>query len=147
MIRKSIISTGHLKKNSYNILKKYHDLADRKKFERIYAIKDGEEYCFVTLVQNLREIMKNSLSNIEDGDCKLMAEDYLNKLGHLTKRVEECANNNSTIHESFVTSVLKAHTNLFNRMVEVKEKFNFNDACKELWDNCYNTAYSIWNKF
>ncbi|WDV47195.1 hypothetical protein PV797_05690 [Clostridiaceae bacterium M8S5] len=147
MIRKDIISTGHLKKNSYNILKKYHELADKKKMGRIFAVKNGENYCFVTLIQNLGDIMKDSLSDIKDSDCKAMTQVYLAKLDHLIARVKESADNNSAINEGFVTSVLKAHTNLFNRMVEVKEKFKFSENSKVLWNDSYIMANSIWNKF
>lgn len=147
MIRKTIIGTGHLKKYSYNILKKYHEITDRKKFERIFAVKDVDDYCVVTVVKNIEKIMQSSLSDVQDSDCKIMAEDYLAKLHHLANRIDECGKNQSTLHEGFVSSVLKAHTNLFNRMIEVKEKFIFTEDSKELWDKSCDLAKKVWTKF
>lgn len=140
---KSILnSSKDLKKNGYKMLHKLHKLEKRKGADKAYSVCLEDTYGFVLYCRTLVDIIKTEYN--ETDDCILKFEKRCN---NFLSYLDSIAQNKSKIKKSRLSNFLKSYTKFFNKMINKKYKFIFNQIIREKWNTkCLMAYIATWGK-
>lgn len=129
----SILKSNHdLKKNGYKILRKLHKMETRKGSEKAYATAFNDTYFFVLSARALVDVIRREYPE---------AEAFLIRCDRFLSYIDSMAEKRSRLNSSVLASFLHAYTVFFNRVIEERHPFVFNQDMIELWNTKCLMAY------
>jgi hypothetical protein len=135
------IDPQELKRTTYNILKKLHDLERGRKVSRIYNVQCHNEPCILVCLRNLRDSLSTALQ--ADGSTlnSAPAKRFFTLLDQTIELISRNARTNSKIDRGYIPELLSSHSYLFNYIVsrQVKVDLNFDN-----WSSFVIPAVRVW---
>jgi len=113
-IRKTIRSVSELRKVSYRLFDKLHDLERGTKLGSICLQSLGKEPSVVTLVLNLKILLQRSLADVTDIDLVAAVANHLSKLDRFAVEVASTARDMKAMKSRIIGPILTSHTQLFD---------------------------------
>ena len=147
-VRTHLSTARELRKMSYRILRKMHDLEKPRKRQYIYSRKtsnSGDYYVLLTL-KHMFDLMESALNQVEQHDEYLASAIflYLNRLERLQNVVATNLNTNRPLEKRLVSKVLSAHTKVFRRMSEAGMMLMITESMGEQWGKVVLAAVATW---
>lgn len=133
----SVLKSNHdLKKNGYRFLRKLHKLEKHKGADRAYAAAIDDTYFFIIGCRALADIIK-----AEYPDAHVFAE----KCDAFLIYLEAKARSKSRIDKGILSGFLRAYTRFFNRVIDQRKTFSFDQRMIELWNiKCLMAYVATW---
>ena len=131
---KTMLSSNHdLKKNGYKIVRKLKKATKRRCAKKLYERgKLNDEYAFVLSYIHLIEIIAKEYP---DGEV------FLWKCEAFKKSLVSSSSIQDRVNKEHLISFLKSYTRFFNRMIEEKHRFIFDEEMMILWNQKCLMAY------
>lgn len=138
---KSIINTNKdLKKNGYKMIRKLHKMEKKKGMEKAYKVSFENTYMFVLYCKGLMELIE-----MEYGETDEFVSLFSKKCKNFMKYLESISVSKNKISKTYLTSFLKSYTKFFNKIVDKKYPFIFNQEVREKWDiDCLMAYIATW---
>jgi len=140
-VRLTINQTKQLKRMSYRILRKMHELERGRKVSRVYSKKCKAEACVSACLIHLRELLDISFTAIELGDDAAIIERYLSILKVVIREVRQGAETSTKLHRGTLAKLLTAHTAAFNLIL--RKGINL-PIGPDVWSNVVLPAIAVW---
>ena len=130
----SVLVSNHcLKKNGYKMLRKLRKMKKRRCADHIYSTSGFEDtYFFVLYCKALVEIIEKEYP--EKLRFKEKSEAFLSYLNTVAQK-------NQRINIHILKGFLTSYTKFFNRVINEKHAFCFDEQIAELWNNKCIMAY------
>ncbi len=135
-------SARRLKRVTYSILDKMHDLEKGRKFCGLWLRKsDDNEYLVSTCVNHLRVLLNNSLNGLNNEVSYNLRRDFFVLFDKFSDQVRQSLSNKKVVNKGALPELLVAHTRLFKCLLEEKIKVTL-----QLVDlkNVILTAVMLW---
>jgi hypothetical protein len=140
----TIKNNRELKKNSYLILKKLHDLGMGKKIGRIYDEKSlKDEYLIVICFKNYEKFLTQCIHDDQYPQPPIISN-YVERLHSLINTIQESAQKRKKIDKKKVSEFLKYHTKTFRYLAPTRSFFEFDEEIRENWHMFILLTIGIW---
>jgi hypothetical protein len=133
--------TREVKKMSYKILRRLHDLEKGRRFARVYSTMCKVDACVLVCLLQLRDILENSITPVASREEDIPVKRYLDSLNRLIEEVRCSAANNTRLRNRALVKLLTAHTALFNALLRNEIKIA---VSREAWIDFVLPAIMIW---
>jgi hypothetical protein len=131
-----------LRRKTYKLLDKMHDLERPRKFSKIYSKKMGDNPCVLLCFKELITLFAQSLHLEQDSHIKTAIEKGAYNLSKLQNLVENSISNGKPIKRGIIARCLRQHTEIFNLLnkyaIKTPEPDNF------IWSKVCLCAVTIW---
>ena len=142
-VSRRINTVAELKKATYRILNKMHDLERGRKVNVLASKRLGKTACIVLCASHLKQILVSSLSGLAGSELAPAINDYLHKIDELQKRVESVTERLKPMDADFIGGLLRDHTRLFNQLkkshtqtsLNPRELSDLNLVLVSIWGN------------
>ena len=147
-IRSYLSTTHELRKMSYRILRKMHDLEKPKKRQYIYnrkTLHSNVSYVLLTL-NHLIDLMTSALKQVDQKDVYLTSAVFLyfERLQRLRDMIAVNINSTRPLDKTYVSKALNSHTEVFRRLSNVGVKLTITESMGEHWSKTVLAAIAIW---
>ncbi len=133
----------HLKKRSYSLLKKLHDIERVSKARKLFS-KMSDEKSYVSIcVTKTYECLSSSFSGVHDEIAKGKIRNFERAFTLLIANIDESSQNNHVINKRLVSKLLSLHTDLFSYLRDNKIDLEFD---RIQWNEIGTLATIVWNK-
>jgi len=144
--KSTLSSMRELKKISYRILRKMHDLERKKKRETILSHKTSSNEIYLLLaLEHLCDLLIGLLTQIDvDRYVDSSIQQYVKRLERFRVEVERNVKGRKSLKKGLTSKLLQSHTKVFNRLLEDRVLLDLNERYVYLWAKAIQAAVAVW---
>jgi hypothetical protein len=140
-VKLEVNHTKELKKMSYRILRRMHDLEKGRRVAQVYSKLCRADACVLACLIHLSDLLQKSITPVGSSEASAVTTRYLLLLNQLIEEVRRGAATNTRLNSRTLGYLLNTHTTLFNVLLRKKVKIPVNP---QSWGNVVLPAIAVW---